>query len=250
MELLKPYLGLMAFFYLPTLFFDEEFSVSISSMIGIFSCGIRQVFAVTTKKAEVFLRQPRPGSSASRFKDVKKKSQRTFKKLIESPTQTPYFVCIPMYWGLLLITPLLPKCLKIPWVLHCSLDQFIVLFSWWRCYRNFHRRGLRDEETFDQTDNKYLLVEDFVWKQQLEEECFNLRQLTEMEITLYSIESPHIVHSYMDIEEGAERLIRARKAAVLQELREKLAKQMTKIQGLTKQCAQTVGQNQPSSFKP
>ncbi|XP_078286857.1 uncharacterized protein LOC144611570 isoform X2 [Rhinoraja longicauda] len=155
--------------------------------------------------------------------DVKKKSQRTFKKLIESPTQTPYFVCIPMYWGLLLITPLLPKCLKTPWVLHCSLDQFIVLFSWWRCYRNFHRRGLRDDETFDQTDNKYLL---------------------------YSIESPHIVHSYMDIEEGAERLIRAHKAAVLQELREKLAKQMTKIQGLTKQCAQTVGQNQPSSFKP
>ncbi|GCB67345.1 hypothetical protein scyTo_0015114 [Scyliorhinus torazame] len=87
--------------------------------------------------------------------NVKRKSQRTFKRLIDSPTQIPYFLCILIYWGLLLVAP------------------------------------------------------------------------------LYSIESPHVMHSYTGIEEGAERLIRVRKAVILQELREKLANQMAKIQAST-----------------
>ncbi|XP_038639826.1 uncharacterized protein LOC119956579 [Scyliorhinus canicula] len=250
MDLLQPYLGLIVFFYLPTVIFDEELIYSISSVIWILSCGIRQVYTMTTKKAEILQRQTRFGSTVCRFKDVKRKSQRTFKRLIDSPTQIPYFLCILIYWGLLLVAPVLPKGLYIPWVLHCSLDQLVVLFSWWRCYRNFHHRGLRDVETFQQTENKYLLVEDFEWKQQLEDDCLNIKQMTETEMMLYSIESPHVLHSYTGIEEGAERLIRVRKAVILQELREKLANQMAKIQGLTKQCAQVVGQNQPPPFKP
>ncbi|GCC20818.1 hypothetical protein chiPu_0019386 [Chiloscyllium punctatum] len=184
---------------------------------------------------------------------VRRKSQRTFKKLIESPTQIPYFLCILIYWGLLLVAPVLPKGLYIPWVLHCSLDQLVVLFSWppggycdsvsgadlmgepSLCVRCVHpadrRRTHRREQTLLSE-----LVEDFEWKQQLEDDCLNIKQMTETEMMLYSIESPHVLHSYTGIEEGAERLIRVRKAVILLELREKLAKQMAKIQVSTN-CA-------------
>ncbi|XP_069765076.1 uncharacterized protein [Narcine bancroftii] len=181
MDFLQPYLGLIAF-YLPMVIFNEEFVYSTNLVIGIFCCGIRQIYTTAPKKGELLQRKIIFGSTACRFKDVKRKSQRTFKKLIESPTQIPYFLCILIYWGLLLFTPLLPKGLSIPWVLHCSLDQLIVLFSWWKCYRSFHQRNLQDINSFWQNESKYLLVEDFEWMRQLKDDCFNIKQMTEMEI--------------------------------------------------------------------
>ncbi|XP_064415620.1 uncharacterized protein LOC102360365 [Latimeria chalumnae] len=233
MDFLGLYLFLVLFCYLPSVFFEKRVLYSIHSLSGMLLYGLKHVYCTTAQRSRIL---PRRDPSCSPFKAVERQSDRTFWKWVESPSHVPYPFCLFMYWALLVLVPVLPRALVLPWVLHCSLDQLLVLYAWHRSYRTMHTKGEQDLDLFFDNRNKYLTLEDYEWRWRTEEECDRIIALKTTEMALYSIDSPEISLGYKEINDKLCALFRTHKLKTAKELQDRLSGLVDQVQVLTKQC--------------